>query len=215
MKTSNNKTNKANSKATTSQVINNAKSDIKNISPFFYINSLTKLAKKNEFCEHKNVKVVCDKIKDIAKAKGVGGRYGFCADLLTKDSRGRFCYSLPRKLHSFALMGQFFTPEELDNAPVFDYDTDTVDVRFDTKGRDVVKTENGYGVLQPIPFTLLGFLGAFAEIVKINEQQLAAAAKSAAKREREQQRAAAAIIAAYNQGVISECEMNTKLAEIA
>lgn len=209
------KTNNKTNKATTNQVINAAKSDIKNISPFFYINSLTKLAKKNEFCEHKNVKMVCDKINDIAKAKGVAGRYGFCADLLTKDSRGRFCYSLPRKLHTFALMGQFFTSEELDNAPIFDYDTDAVDVRFDTKGRDVVKTENGYGVLQPIPFTLLGFLGAFAEIVKINEQQIAAAAKSAAKREREQLKAAKAIVAAYNHGVISEYEMHVKLSEMA
>lgn len=68
---------------TASKRVNNefktAKSDLKNVSPFFFINQLNKLAKANEYCEHINIKECSDTIS------GIFGTKGFSADVLHKE----------------------------------------------------------------------------------------------------------------------------------
>lgn len=84
MKTTNNnatsiKQVSANAKAT-NKAFTSAKNDVKNISPFFYINQLNKLAKKNEYCDHINVREAQKQVETIFNCKG------FDANVLHKDS---------------------------------------------------------------------------------------------------------------------------------
>lgn len=55
------------------------KSDIKNVSPFYYINQLNKLAKSNEYCEHVNIKECQNTIS------GIFGTKGFSGDILHRE----------------------------------------------------------------------------------------------------------------------------------
>lgn len=77
------KTINASAKAT-NQVFSNAKKDVKNISPFYFINQLNKFAKRNEFCENVNVKNAQKEIEKIFGCKG------FDANILHKTSFGKF-----------------------------------------------------------------------------------------------------------------------------
>lgn len=193
------KTSKTNNKVTNNQLVSAAKKDVKAISPFFYINSLTKLAKKNEYCESVNLREVAKIITDYtARFVNSNVRFGFNGDCLRKDSQGRFVYSIPRAM----------------GTAVFATDGDEVVYTRDNRGRDIVRTDNGYKVLQPIPFTLNGFLSAYCEIVRMIDKAQAAVDKAAKETAKEYEKAKKGIIRDFNDGIIDEFQMAQRLSEL-
>ena len=71
-------------KKATNKVASQAKSDIRGISPFYFVNQLNKLAKRNEFCDNTNLSQFKKTIEREFNCKG------FDVDILHKIN-GEFC----------------------------------------------------------------------------------------------------------------------------
>lgn len=131
----------------TNKVFASAKSDVRNISPFYFINQLNKLAKKNGFCEHVNVHEALKQVETIFNCKG------FEANILHKDSYyNTFCnlVNIPKANENRTIDLSF---EDL-----------VIITTIDKKGKSHVsefERVNETQMFKPVTPTLLGYLNAF------------------------------------------------------
>lgn len=173
MKTTNNTTSNATIKSVnddarvTNKVFSNAKSDVRNISPFFYINQLSKLAKKNEYCEHINVREAQKQVEAIFGCKG------FDANVLHKDSYyNTFCnlVNIPQANESRSIDLTF-------EGLVIITTIDKKGIAHTSEYERVNETQ----MLKPITPSLLGYLNAFQTRTKEYYKGLKQAIRNANK----------------------------------
>ena len=175
----------------------NIRNDFKTISPFYYINQLVKLAKRNEYMNNTNLAALNTQLRQIAAKEGGQidvKRTGFNPAFLPKDSKGRFCFPKLRKLtFIFATTG------------------DEVDYAHDNKGRDIIQTADGYRVLLPIQLDEKAFAVAFNEVASEYERNCKKSANERKKQIKQYDKEKAQIISDYDAGIISEVELSAQL----
>mgnify|MGYP007069857283 CR=1 FL=1 len=146
---------------TTKELAQSAKQDLRNVSPFYFINQLNRLAKKNEYCENENLQELGRRVKQLHEDK----RYYFVADVFVKNSAGVFCTKtrLP-KIYTLDLIEEYG-----DLVCTHTY-----------KGREIV----GEYYLVPVSLSLVGFIAAYKKVVCQYENEVAKVQREE-KREKE------------------------------
>lgn len=196
-----------------SKIAANARKDLKKINPFYYVNELNKLARKNEFCENVNIKVLQDRCKKLHN-----GRYGFDVSLFEKDYLNRFC-----TCKKVAFTEVPFMQEDANYGDILAINGK--EIRFSTDGFYAV-------IYVPITISLAGFITAFQKVVsekenaekaaKAAEEKAAKAAERAAKAAAKENAAAAkakekqisALVSKFVQGEITKEELNAQILAI-
>lgn len=186
-----------------SKIAANAKKDLKKINPFYYVNELNKLAKKNEFCESVNLKNLQSRCKELHN-----GRYGFDVSLFAKDFANRFCTCKKVAISEI--------PFSVQDALYGDI--------LAINGKEVRFSDDGfYAIIYvPISLSLAGFITAFQKVVTKKENAAKAAkaaaekaAKAAAKENAEKAKAKekkiSALVSKYVQGEITKEELNAQI----
>lgn len=176
-----------------------AKQAIKNIKPFYFINELNKLAKRNEYVDEVSIKELQSRCKQLHT-----NRYGFDACLLAKDFANRFC-----------------TICKADATTAIINDLQHTDIVL-MKGCEVRLTgDNEIVIYKPIAQSLNAYISAFVSVVRGVERAQEAAAKAAAKEAKAAKATKAAkdkqvanIVDMWRNGQISGDEMQARITAI-
>lgn len=151
---------------TATQLGNAVKKDLKKVSPFYFINQLNDLAKKNAYIEGVNITELANRCKayqakhNICDNNGKSFRYSFVGDMLNKDYKGRFvvCVSIPD-----------YKVNQIDAKSVIRFSEDTGIIIDAANGWEIGFDDNGFYYFKPVQLSLTGFVGAFVEALKADE----------------------------------------------
>lgn len=151
---------------TATQLGNAVKKDLKKVSPFYFINQLNALARKNEYLEGINLSQLASRCKDyqtkhnLVDNNGKSFRYSFVGDMLMKDFKGRFVVvvSIPD-----------YKVNQIDAKSIVRFAEDTGIVVDAANGWEIGLDNNGFYYFKPVQLSLTGFVGAFVEALKADE----------------------------------------------
>ena len=151
---------------TATQLGTAVKKDLKKVSPFYYINQLNALARKNEYLEGINLSQLAERCKayqtkhNLVDNNGKSFRYSFVGDMLMKDYKGRFvvCVSIPD-----------YKVNQIDAKSIIRFAEDTGIIIDAANGWELGYDDNGFYYFKPVQLSLSGFVGAFVEALKADE----------------------------------------------